>query len=204
MIDDMRPLDSQSSNLEYSYRPMNKISQFWAGPSHWKFKRSTRNHHSLSLQQQNHLNKNSINSRLTVADTIITTKTDQQRRQHQNINNRQSKRLKFDKKIRFGEIHDDLFLKINENVNRRLRKSNIQKKWDAKKLKLPTDFQIDSNIFDTYEFAPGIKYEKNRNNLYYDYDDDIQSGYNYDNPIDQEYCSNIRNVSNFFFFNIGF
>ncbi|KAI8037534.1 condensin complex subunit 2-like [Drosophila gunungcola] len=38
-INDLRPLDG-NSKLEYSYRPMEQISQFWTGPSHWKFKRA--------------------------------------------------------------------------------------------------------------------------------------------------------------------
>lgn len=36
----MRPLDSLSKNLEYSYRPMDNIDQYWAGPSHWKLRRT--------------------------------------------------------------------------------------------------------------------------------------------------------------------
>lgn len=37
---DLRPLDSLSKSLEYSYRPMEEIDQYWAGPSHWKFRRT--------------------------------------------------------------------------------------------------------------------------------------------------------------------
>lgn len=40
IIDDLRPIDGSSIHLEYSYRPLENISQYWAGPSHWKFKRS--------------------------------------------------------------------------------------------------------------------------------------------------------------------
>ncbi|XP_016961703.1 condensin complex subunit 2-like [Drosophila biarmipes] len=40
-LKDLRPVDG-NSKLEYCYRPMENISQFWAGPSHWKFKRTTK------------------------------------------------------------------------------------------------------------------------------------------------------------------
>lgn len=37
IIEDLPPVDA--SDLEYSYRPLNEISHFWAGTMHWKFKR---------------------------------------------------------------------------------------------------------------------------------------------------------------------
>ncbi|EDW25588.1 GL26677 [Drosophila persimilis] len=39
VIDDLRPVDGVTS-LDYSYRPMDRISQFWAGPAHWKIRRT--------------------------------------------------------------------------------------------------------------------------------------------------------------------
>lgn len=38
MIEDMQPNDS--IQLEYSYRALDHIGQFWAGPAHWKFRRA--------------------------------------------------------------------------------------------------------------------------------------------------------------------
>lgn len=42
-IEDLRPIDAATSlTLEYSYRPLNNISKFWAGPSYWKFRQPLR------------------------------------------------------------------------------------------------------------------------------------------------------------------
>lgn len=136
LLEDLRPVDA-SSKLEYSYRPLDKISQFWAGPSHWKFKKprprsSVLDAHRLSQQPTATANKPQ-NSR-------------------SKIKQRQSKH------VNFGEFHDDLFVKFEDNL--KSRKANIYKKWDARKLKLPTDLQIDSYMFNQFRFAPGIPVEE--------------------------------------------
>lgn len=38
IIEDLRPADA--TKLEYSYRPLDNINQYWAGPSYWKFRKS--------------------------------------------------------------------------------------------------------------------------------------------------------------------
>ena len=38
VIEDMQP--NESIQLEYSYRPLDHIGQFWAGPAHWKFRKT--------------------------------------------------------------------------------------------------------------------------------------------------------------------
>lgn len=133
LIEDLRPVDA-SSKLEYSYRPLDKISQFWAGPSHWKFKKGR--------------------TRCSVIDP--------QRSNQQPVTNKQAGRTRTkqrqSKHVNFGEFHDDLFVKLDDKF--KSRKANIQKKWDARKLKLPTDLQIDSNIFYQFRFAPGIPVEE--------------------------------------------
>ncbi|XP_075149522.1 non-SMC condensin I complex subunit H isoform X2 [Haematobia irritans] len=136
LIEDLRPVDA-NSQLEYSYRPLDKISQFWAGPSHWKFKR-TRNRNTLTGQQQ-HLTDDGTAGRNLNAKA---------RRNKKAFEKKQSKQLKF------GEFHDDLFIKLDEKY--KSRKANIQKKWDQRKLKLPMDLQVDPLRFSYYALAPGI------------------------------------------------
>ena len=131
----MRPVDA-SSKLEYSYRPLDKISQFWAGPSHWKFKR-TRTRPSTLAAQQNDGGGNTgrlLNQR--------------NKRGRRALDRSKSKQLKF------GEFHDELFIKYDEKY--KSRKVNIQKKWDQRKLKLPIDLQLDADRFNYYTLAPGL------------------------------------------------
>lgn len=128
----MRPIDA-SSKLEYSYRPLDKISQFWAGPSHWKFKR-TRTRPSTLASQQNDGTGRALNQR--------------NRKGRRALDRSKSKQLKF------GEFHDELFIKYDDKY--KSRKANIQKKWDQKKLKLPVDLQLNADRFMYYTLAPGL------------------------------------------------
>ncbi|XP_061394506.1 condensin complex subunit 2-like [Musca vetustissima] len=136
LIEDLRPVDA-SSKLEYSYRPLDKISQFWAGPSHWKFKRTRPNRQTLSSQQQ-HLSSEGVAGRLN------------QRAKRNKI----ALEKKKSKQLTFGEFHDELFIKLDDKY--KSRKANIQKKWDQRKLKLPVDLQLDPLRFFTYKYAPGL------------------------------------------------
>lgn len=180
MIEDMRPIDSRSTTLEYSYRPLDNISQFWAGPSHWKFKK-----------------QRLTNAATTDCNTVTEPHLSQQ--QQQQLNNQKGKTTKrrtlrnrlepiiFDDKI--SEDIQSLFISINSKLADKLKKTNIYKKWDAKKLKLPTDFKLDDHRFESYYFAPGLKY--NINSEPSSTPDIEATGYNYDNPADVDYCSNI-------------
>lgn len=133
LIEDLRPVDA-TSKLEYSYRPLDKISQFWAGPSHWKFKRTRNMRSSLAEQQQAESTGHFLNKRT--------------KRSKRAVEKSKSKQLKF------GEFHDELFIKYDSKF--KSRKANIQKKWDQRKLKLPVDMQIDPNRFYVYSLAPGL------------------------------------------------
>lgn len=140
MIDDLRPVDG-STKLEYSYRPMDKISQFWAGPSHWKFKRARgRTTFGMSNTQDNVA---------AGGATGVTAAVSRVRRAAQQAAKRQSKPLKF------GECTENLFQTLDTNT--KLRKANYQKRWDARKLMLPTKFEFEPNYFFKYDYAPGIK-----------------------------------------------
>ncbi|KAI8120993.1 Condensin complex subunit 2 [Lucilia cuprina] len=135
LIEDLRPVDA-SSKLEYSYRPLDKISQFWAGPSHWKFKRARTVRSSLAVQQQQtEIGGRATNQRGT-------------KRSKKALDKSKSKHLKF------GEFHDELFIKYDDKF--KSRKANIQKKWDQRKLKLPIDLQLDMDRFFYYSLAPGL------------------------------------------------
>lgn len=145
LIEDLRPVDA-SSKLEYSYRPLDKISQFWAGPSHWKFKRRTTR--PSSMYQQN--SQQVLSSQGGAAG-------------RRNLINPRAKRAaaaaakQRSKQLTFGEDHDDLYIKLDEKF--KARKANIQKKWDQRKLKLPTDLQVDPMLFFKYNYAPGLPVE---------------------------------------------
>ncbi|XP_073824026.1 non-SMC condensin I complex subunit H isoform X2 [Musca autumnalis] len=136
LIEDLRPVDA-SSKLEYSYRPLDKISQFWAGPSHWKFKRTRPTRLTLASQQQ-HISSDGIAGRLN------------QRAKRNKI----ALEKKKSKQLTFGEFHDELFIKLDDKY--KSRKANIQKKWDQRKLKLPMDLQVDPMRFCYFKLAPGL------------------------------------------------
>lgn len=58
------------------------------------------------------------------------------------------------KQLKFGEFHDELFIKLDDKY--KSRKANIQKKWDQRKLKLPVDLKLDPMRFSSYTLAPGL------------------------------------------------
>lgn len=137
VIEDLRPVDA-TSKLEYSYRPFDKISQFWAGPSHWKFKK-TRARSTMFGQQDGDASDAAANRR---------TLNQRARQAKKALEKKKSKQLKF------GEFHDELFIKLDEKF--KSRRANVQKKWDQRKLKLPMDLRVDTNRFMFYTLAPGL------------------------------------------------
>lgn len=137
LIEDLRPVDG-SSKLEYSYRPMDQISQFWAGPSHWKFKRTRTTNTFAQINSQDNIGSKNSNA---AAARI--------RRAAAQAAKRRSKQ------INFGHCTESLFIKLDENT--KLRKANYQKRWDPRKLRLPTKYDFDANYFYKYDYAPSIK-----------------------------------------------
>uniref|UniRef100_A0A1A9WKC6 Condensin complex subunit 2 n=1 Tax=Glossina brevipalpis TaxID=37001 RepID=A0A1A9WKC6_9MUSC len=127
IIEDLRPVDA-NSKLEYSYRALDKISQFWAGPSHWKFKRS-----------RNRLTNEGVSGRVL---------------NHRAPRYRQALDRKKAKQLKYGQFEDDAFIALDQKFKN--RKANIQKKWDSKKLKLPVDLQLNNNRFSYFTLAPGL------------------------------------------------
>ncbi|KAH8352794.1 hypothetical protein KR084_006399 [Drosophila pseudotakahashii] len=133
-IEDLRPVDG-NSKLEYSHRPMEQISQFWAGPSHWKFKRTQpRSTFSQALaDNEPGCSQRPKNRRLVKANPGA-------------------------KAICYGNVTEALFQEKNSTAKR--RRLNFQKKWDPRKLLLPTKYNLDPDIFFKYESAPGIRLSK--------------------------------------------
>ncbi|KAH8274036.1 hypothetical protein KR044_008615 [Drosophila immigrans] len=144
VIDDLRPIDG-STKLEYSYRPMDKISQFWAGPSHWKFKRTR----ARSTFGQINSQENSAAGGAGGGSSTSTAAATRARRTAVQATKRRSQQLKF------GEYTEHLFQPLDSNT--KLRKANCQKRWDARKLMLPTKFDFEPNYFYKYDYAPSIK-----------------------------------------------
>ncbi|XP_043064740.1 condensin complex subunit 2 [Drosophila ficusphila] len=132
-IEDLRPVDGHSK-LEYSYRPMEQISQFWAGPSHWKFKR-TRPRSTFS-QTNGQADIQPVRSQRPKKSNVLAA-------------NRRAKA------VAYGNVTENFFQPLDTTIKQ--RRVNFQKKWDARKLILPTKFSLDPDYFFKYDSAPSIK-----------------------------------------------
>ncbi|XP_022231386.2 LOW QUALITY PROTEIN: condensin complex subunit 2 [Drosophila obscura] len=130
-IDDLRPVDGVS-RLDYSYRPMEQISQFWAGPAHWKFKRTR--------------------PRTTLAQTNGSTDAVTAAKPKKSAAVAAKRRMK---EVNYGKFKEEFFQPLDANIKQ--RKANYQKKWDARKLMLPTKFNFEDEYFFKYDSAPSIK-----------------------------------------------
>ncbi|XP_017840342.2 condensin complex subunit 2 [Drosophila busckii] len=140
-VNDLRPVDG-NSKLDYSYRPLEQISQFWAGPTHWKFKRQRATRTTLG---QSNLQDNNAGAAAGAAATRA-------RRAAQQAAKRRNQQLNF------GVYADNMF---QQESKTKLRKANFQKRWDPRKLVLPTRYEFEENYFYRYDFAPSIKVSRN-------------------------------------------
>ena len=71
-------------------------------------------------------------------------------------------------------------------------KSYISRKWNQKKLKIPTNLELERPIFDKFLVVPGLHHIHRKET---DVEPEIPAeGYNYGNAQDREYCSQ-QNVS---------
>lgn len=167
VMEDMRPVDASSALLEYSYRPMDNIMKFWAGPSYWKINRPRVSH--------------SISTTTNVAKTA-------------NVASNRGRKVgrKICEPIEFlpdDEFDDSMFISVNSAAAQKLRRVNISKRWDPKSQKLPTNLHLDRNRYDTYFYAPSLRHEWSKEPVH---TLDVQTSYNYSNAEDREYCSNIH------------
>ncbi|KAL5285984.1 NCAPH family protein [Megaselia abdita] len=135
IIEDLRPINSNI--LEYSYRPLESINRYWAGPSHWNFRNFRKT--MAPVIQPNSTAGGKENQTLSI-------RINAERMKNKSIRNKP-------KQLNFTQITDDVFQKLDEN---KLRKTILSKKWDAKKLKLPTNYTYPQNFFDKYTLAPNL------------------------------------------------
>lgn len=176
VLEDMRPVDNQSSHLEYSYRPLELISQFWAGPSHWKYRRLRSSVKKSLLPEQG-------------ADGTATTAGDASAKVAQKKRASKKKQFEPHSVSAILNFETDAFVprdsvKLQRNIT--YSKAFISRKWNTKKLKLPTNLELDHNMFNEFTTAPGIQMMSNEP----DAEPEIPAdGYNYENVQDKEYCS---------------
>lgn len=185
MIDDLRPSDT--TKLEYSYRPLDNINQFWAGPSYWKFRKSrklTMNRDSVASSEAN-----------SVAPVAHANK--------RKANRNKIEPIKFTTLIESVcendvDSDDDIFISIDSKQAQKFKKTVVYKRWDSKKLKLPTDLHIDRSLFNYYTYCPSVSILKKPSETPAN-DIDADDAYDcFDNTDDGAYCTNV--VSIFFFY----
>lgn len=177
----MRPVNG--TKLEYSYRPLDNINQFWAGPSYWKIRPKSR--------------KLTMGGRPSFADSDAASSQASSIATH-TIKRKVTNRSKAEK-IRFvsminnvpddsrdiSEDEDDAYMSIESKVAQKFKKTNVYKRWDSKRLKLPTDLQIDRGLFGYYEYCPSVVIHKPD----IDSATPIDDGDVYDTDIDDEVSS---------------
>lgn len=170
MIEDLRPSDT--TKLEYSYRPLDNINQFWAGPSYWKFRKSKSKATRESTTSEGH----------SIAPAPHATKRKATRK---------IEPIKFTSMIESTtdkdvDSDDDLFIPIDSKAAQKFKKTIVYKRWDSKKLKLPTDLHIDRNLFNYYTYCPSASIVKNPSETPANDDDDA-----FDNNEDGAYCTDL-------------
>uniref|UniRef100_A0A336LLN1 Condensin complex subunit 2 n=1 Tax=Culicoides sonorensis TaxID=179676 RepID=A0A336LLN1_CULSO len=176
VIEDMRPVDATSSHLEYSYRPLDVIAQYWAGPSYWKF-RKTRS-----------MVKRSFSSVISGQDNEVST-------EHLVANKRKAAKKK---KTDLTPLDEFFNSESNAFITRdpanpvkgiTYSRAYISKKWNAKKLRLPSIVQMDSDEFDKFNSGPQFHVFKEDPEV----EPDIHvENYDYDNEADKDYCREVN------------
>lgn len=170
LIEDLRPADA--TKLEYSYRPLDNINQFWAGPSYWKFRKSRK----LTMH------RSSLASTASGQSTIKMVAQGAKRR-----NNRpKAEPTKFttliESSLAIDQDSDDDFISIDSRAAQKFKKSTLYRRWDSKRLKLPTDLHVDRNLFNYYTFCPSISSVKERPNE--TPVNEVEDDYEFDHAVD--------------------
>lgn len=184
VIEDMQP--ETCANLEYSYRPLDMIDQFWAGPSHWKFRQSRRTCASLGARASG------------MASATQEFGPDGQKQKIV----RKRKIARTLGELLIGDIYNidenmqNCVVKISPRMKgTQLSVQTISKKWDAKKHKLPQDYKIPLDTFDKFLYASTIHISSNSDVTFTGTDDNDGAPYDYDNETDRNYCSRLENQS---------
>lgn len=180
VIEDMRPVDNQSSHLEYSYRPLEHISQFWAGPSHWKYRR-------LRSSTKQSLNLAGSNVASRESGTSVEENVAQKQR-----NTRPRRKKEFQPSTVDDILHftSDKFLdRSSATLPKKisLTKAYVSRNWNQKKLRLPTNLELDRSTFAYFSMASGLLTVQQEPDIQPEIP--VEAGYNYDNVQDREYCS---------------
>lgn len=187
MIEDLRPSDT--IKLEYSYRPLDNINQFWAGPSYWKFRKSrklTINRDSLATSES---------SSVAPAAHAIKRK----------VNRNKMEPIRFTTLIESecgdndADSDDDMFISVDSKHAQKFKKTNVYKRWDSKKLKLPTDLHIDRSLFNYYTYCPSVSIVKKPSETPA-IDTDADDAYDFDHADDVAYCTNVVCFMRFIYF----
>jgi condensin complex subunit 2 len=184
LIEDMQP-ETSAALSDYSYRPLDTIDQFWAGPSHWKFRYSRRTHLSGSIGSR---------SSLPVASTSCVSEV--QAVQQRPKATRKKKIIKradvsLEEALNADDF-DTLYVQKGKSKSTQITVQIMAKRWDSKKLKLPMDHRIPSDIFDTFSHSTAISINTNHDATFTGTDNDDNNTYNYDNELDRNYCSRLE------------
>lgn len=116
-------------NLEYSYRPMKEIKNYWAGPSFWKFNRSGKGPAAAAGSGgPSEPKKRKVTTRRVWQPITMTPSPNQPQ-----------------------------LISVKSRAAKRLYKRDITKNWSEDKLRLPPVMApVPSDYFDRYRFAPGL------------------------------------------------
>lgn len=186
LIEDMQP-ETSAALSDYSYRPIDTIDQFWAGPSHWKFRCSRRTHLSGSIGS-----RSSYQGTAASTSCISEVQAVQQR----------PKTVRKKKIVRRADVSleealnaddsDTLFVQKGKSKSTQITVQIMTKRWDSKKLKLPMDHHVSSDIFDSFSHANALAINTNPDATFTGADNDDDNAYNYDNELDRNYCSRME------------
>lgn len=145
MIEDLRPADA--SKLEYSYRTYDNISQFWAGPSYWKFRKTRKLTMGSNTTAGTEIVRNvgTTAKRKTTRMKVIP--------KFEEVENEENEMV--DESVDQTK-YDSGFIPEKSKLGEKFRKTNLYKRLDSKKLKLPTNFLTDPTLFETYSYSPSI------------------------------------------------
>lgn len=180
MIEDMQPVNC--ATLEYSYRMLDQIDQFWAGPAHWKFRHSRRTNLSVGSRMSSMGSKQSL---------------DPNAQPQKGVRKRKAPKVQQEVTIQdLRNVEEDMngvILRITARMKgTQLTNQTIAKKWDTKKHKLPKDFKVPLDIFDKYENAATLHINSNLDVTFTGNDDDEDAmAYDYNNDNDRDYCSRV-------------
>lgn len=165
IVEDMQP--ETATSLEYSYRKLDMIDQFWAGPSHWKFRQSRLTQSSMTPSLNNAARQSKgTRKRKTIRKMEATLE---------------------DIRSASEEISNVTF-KISRGIKGTIISSQtILRKWDPKKHKLPDDFKIPLDVFDKYIHATTLCINSNPDVTFTGNDEDL-APYDYNNETDRDYC----------------